>query len=371
MKVIRSDKNISNEYDLLDRVFNHTYNGIAVVSLDGNWLKMNEGVTEIFGYSKAELFNLDIDNIVFIEDIGVHEHKYNKLLSGEIDKYRVKQRYFHKNGTVIWVLIYVTLIYFKEDKPHMIWQFTDITQHQKNQDKLMAMLNVAKEQNERLSSFANIVTHNLRSHSSNLSAISDFLEEDITEVKESDYFELLKNAIDNLEETVSHLTQVAKIKEIDSGEMQALCLYNYVQKAMYSIIAMAQNANAIIYNEIDESIMVKAIPAYLDSIVLNFLTNAIKYKSEERTPVIELSASVKDDFVVFIIKDNGLGIDLEKYGDKIFQMYKTFHFNEDAIGIGLFITKNHIESLGGSVEVVSKVGCGTEFTIYLKHASPL
>ncbi len=137
---------------------------------------------------------------------------------------------------------------------------------------------------------------------------------------------------------------------------------------MYNIIALAQNANAIIYNEIDEDLNVRAIPAYLDSIVLNFLTNAIKYKSDERVPIIELSSEVQGDFVVFKVKDNGLGIDMEKFGDKIFQMYKTFHYNEDAIGIGLFITKNHIESLGGKVEVKSEVGIGTEFVIYLKKA---
>ena len=63
-----------------------------------------------------------------------------------------------------------------------------------------------------------------------------------------------------------------------------------------------------------------------------------------------------------------MGIDMEKYGDKLFQMYKTFHSNKDAIGIGLFITKNQIESLGGKVEVDSQVGVGSEFSIYLKCA---
>jgi PAS domain S-box-containing protein len=368
MKAVRPQENISSAYDVLDRVFNNTYNGIAVVSMDGNWLKINDSVCDIFGYSRSELFNMDIDNIVFIEDLGVHEKKYEKLIHGKIDKYRVKQRYFHKDGSIIWVLIYVSLVYFKEGRPHMIWQFTDITNRQKNQDKLKAMLSVAKEQNDRLTSFADIVTHNLRSHSGNLSAITDFLEEDFTDLAGNDYFQLLKTALGNLEETVAHLTQVAKIKEIDPSEMEALNLYSYVQKAMYNIIALAQNANAIIYNEIDEDIEVRAIPAYLDSIVLNFLTNAIKYKSEQRTPIIELTSQVQDDFVVFKVKDNGLGIDMDKFGEKIFQMYKTFHYNEDAIGIGLFITKNHIESLGGRVEVKSEVDVGTEFTIYFKNA---
>lgn len=368
MKASRTNQNFSNANDVLNRVFSHTYNGIAVVSMDGNWLKMNEAVSDIFGYTKTELFNMDINNIVFIEDLGVHETKFEKLINGTIDKYRVKQRYFHKNGNVIWVLIYVTLVYFKEGRPHMIWQFTDVTKRQKNQDKLKTMLSVAKEQNDRLTSFANIVTHNLRSHSGNLSTLTEFLEEDFTNITSNENYTLLRQAIDNLQETVSHLTEVAKIKEIEPSKLQTLNLYEFVEKAMYNIIAMAQNSNALIYNHINEAHNIKGVPAYLDSIILNFLTNAIKYKSEKRTLVIELTSHVEEKYIVLRIKDNGLGIDLEKFGDKLFQMYKTFHYNEDAIGIGLFITKNHIESLGGKVTVDSEVDVGTAFSIYLRKA---
>jgi len=368
MKVSNHLRNFSSAYDVLERTFNNTYNGIAIVNLEGNWLKVNESVCDVFGYTRWELFNMDIHNIVYAQDLGVHEKKYDKLIRGKIDKYRVKQRYFHKDGSIIWMLISVSLVYFKKGRPHMIWQFTDITNRKRNQDKLKLMLSVADEQNNRLRAFANIVTHNLRSHSGNLSVLTEFLEEDFSKLKQNENFILLKKAVENLQETVSHLTQVAKIKEVDDSKMKALNLYDYAEKATYNIIALAQNAEAIIYNEIDEEISVKGIPAYLDSIILNFLTNAIKYKSEKRKPIIELRSRIEEDFVVFIIKDNGLGIDLKKFGDTLFQMYKTFHCNKDAIGIGLFITKNHIESLGGKVEVKSEVGVGTEFSVYFKKA---
>jgi sensor histidine kinase regulating citrate/malate metabolism len=71
--------------------------------------------------------------------------------------------------------------------------------------------------------------------------------------------------------------------------------------------------------------------------------------------------------VVLEIQDNGLGIDLARHGDKLFGMYKTFHKNENARGIGLFITKNQIESMGGSVTVDSKTNKGTTFKIYFNN----
>jgi signal transduction histidine kinase len=63
------------------------------------------------------------------------------------------------------------------------------------------------------------------------------------------------------------------------------------------------------------------------------------------------------------ISDNGRGIDLNQYGDKMFGMYKTFHSNPDAKGIGLFITKNQVETMGGSISVTSTVNIGTTFKI--------
>lgn len=64
-------------------------------------------------------------------------------------------------------------------------------------------------------------------------------------------------------------------------------------------------------------------------------------------------------------QDNGLGIDLEKHGEKLFGMYKTFHQHPDSRGVGLFITRNQVESMGGKIEVSSTVNVGTTFSIHL------
>lgn len=369
MKSLFPKSSFPDTYDSLEKIFNNTYNGIAILTLDGDWIKVNDSICGLFGYTRNELFNMNIENIVFREDLGVHATKYERLMQGKINRYRVRQRYFHKDGSIIWVLISVSLINNPDGSPsQMIWQFSDVTSRKLNQDKLKLMLSVVREQNERLTAFADIITHNLRSHSGNLMTIKGFLEEEFSFLNKNESFELLTNAIENLEETVSHLTEVAKIKQVDSQELEILNLYDYVEKAIYTVTAYAKNTKTTIINNIDEELNIKGIPAYLDSIVLNFLTNAIKYRSEDREPQIELDSSVDNGNAILSISDNGMGIDMEKYGKKLFQLYKTFHSNKDAIGFGLFITKNHIESLGGKVEVASEVGVGTEFSIFLKRA---
>lgn len=100
----------------------------------------------------------------------------------------------------------------------------------------------------------------------------------------------------------------------------------------------------------------------MESILLNFISNAIKYSRPNIEPVITISFHKNNEL---IIEDNGLGIDLEIHGNNLFGMYKTFHPNKDSRGIGLFITKNQVEAMGGTIAVKSKVNVGTTFTIIL------
>jgi hypothetical protein len=108
-------------------------------------------------------------------------------------------------------------------------------------------------------------------------------------------------------------------------------------------------------------------PAYLESILLNFLSNAIKYASPDRRPQISLSIFNENGELGLLISDNGIGIDMKKNADKLFGMYKTFNNNADARGIGLFITKNQIDAMGGRVEVESVLGVGSIFKIFFKQ----
>jgi signal transduction histidine kinase len=105
--------------------------------------------------------------------------------------------------------------------------------------------------------------------------------------------------------------------------------------------------------------------AYLDSILLNLITNAIKYRKKEHAPVIHISAKAEGENIVLRVIDNGSGIDLKKHGHQLFGMFKTFHGNREARGIGLFLIKNQIEAMGGSITVQSAPGEGTSFSIEL------
>jgi signal transduction histidine kinase len=157
------------------------------------------------------------------------------------------------------------------------------------------------------------------------------------------------------------------MNSITENQLVPLPLLKYVEKSIGDVKVLALNAGCDIINEVPSAVMVKALPAYLESIILNILTNAIKYRSPKRKSNIHIYAKFNNNMIQLIVMDNGLGIDLKLHGSKIFGMYKTFHGNNDAKGIGLFITKNQIDAMGGSIEVESKLNQGTTFKINFQN----
>jgi len=140
-----------------------------------------------------------------------------------------------------------------------------------------------------------------------------------------------------------------------------------VVSAIQNVRAIAFEQNVHIENNVDKSLYVSGIEAYLESIIINFITNGIKYKSVKEGAYVKISSHTEKGYVVLKFEDNGLGMDLKLVKHKLFGMYKTFHTHKDSRGIGLFITKNQVEALGGKIEVESAVGIGTTFKVFLKH----
>jgi signal transduction histidine kinase len=145
-----------------------------------------------------------------------------------------------------------------------------------------------------------------------------------------------------------------------------LVLNNYINKVLDVLNDSLHKKDINVLNYISESVCVECLPAYLESIILNLVTNAIKYSDKSKAAKIIFTSSENSEFVILSIKDNGLGIDLERHKESIFGLYNTFHKNNDARGVGLYLTKNQIENMGGKIEVESEIAIGSTFKIYFK-----
>ena len=356
-----------NNESFLD-TFNNSAIGMALVGLDGQWIRVNKTLCESFGYTEKELSKTNFKDITHVEDIAPSIVLMQDTINGKRDSYQLEKRYLHKNGSLVYAIVTVTVVRDIYGKiSHLVTQVLDVTSRKTAEKKLESLVEVTKVQNDSLLNFAHIVSHNLRSHSSNMSMLTQFLSQENDKEERQNINQMLLDATTSLSETIQHLNDVVQVKTDSSENMRPVNLLSTLNHIENSIQGLLTKEDAKTKIMVSESHNVKVVPAYLESILLNLYTNSLKYRSPTRKPIISISSILKESTVLIEFKDNGLGIDLKRHGDKLFGMYKTFHKHKEANGIGLFITKNQIESMNGTITVDSTVDVGTTFLITLEQ----
>ena len=241
--------------------------------------------------------------------------------------------------------------------------FQDIDENKTNELNLQNSLDIIATQNSRLFNFAHIVSHNLRSHSSNLSLISQLLKEAKSSEDKLDLIMNVDHISGNLDEAIRELNDLVTRQTVLKKELKSVSFKTALDVVVASTSSLINRENAQIIADFDALNEINYIPEYLESILLNLITNAIRYKQTGRKPVIYIQTYRENGNSFLEVSDNGMGIDLAQAGDKMFGMYKTFHRHPEAKGIGLFITKNQVETMGGEISVTSTVNIGTTFKI--------
>jgi len=241
----------------------------------------------------------------------------------------------------------------------------DVSHLKALEQRLLESYEITSAQNKRLLNFSNIVSHNLKSYSLNLAAIIELYEAAESTFEKKKMIDFLKRISTSFSATIEHLNEIVISQNLADLEPEQVYLHQYILKTQDTLSVQIQESKAKIINSISKETYVLANPAYMESILLNFMTNAIRYRHPDRVPMIKFDSYIKANKIALVIKDNGLGIDLGKHGSELFGMYKTFHKHPDAKGIGLYITRYQIETMGGEIYVESEVGIGTTFTILL------
>lgn len=358
----RATKELAIKEEEFRRSFKHAAIGMLVIDLDGRLKKANPRICEILGYDEKEILGKSILDLAHPKDKDVIRQMLVEIQSGKKGVFKMEQRCIHKSGDYVWVNAGIAAV--QNDAgvfTHLVAQVQDIS------DKKQLTENLT-EHNNRLINFAHIVSHNLRSHTSNISMLLNLALQDNPSLIKNDYYRNIKAVSDNMNETIFQLNEIVEINSKVSSTLTSQNLLVNVEKALNTVQSLVNKTNAKVDVDIDSGINVLAVHAYLESIILNLITNAIKYRSPDRNLKIKVLGGLKGSFAYLRIVDNGLGIDLDRYGSKIFGMYKTFHSHPEARGIGLFISKNQIEAMGGSIAVESELNKGTTFTTYFRIA---
>lgn len=362
-EILQSKQKINDIIDSIDGVVwegNSKDPGVSFVSKKS---------VDILGYTPEEWISDEMfwRKIIHPEDREWVVEYSNKCA---LDKtpFDFEYRMIHKNGNIVWVRDIVSVYHEEKTSTRFRGILIDITRSKQFEIDLNNSLKLVTEQNKRLLNFSHIVSHNLRSHTSNIESLINLIEISEDEEERCEMLGLLKSVSETLSQTMDNLNDVVSIQTNIDQVVEKLNLNTYLNKTLEVLHNQIMKTEAHIVNSVSDNTIVLFNPAYLESVLLNFISNSIRYKHPERKPEIILQSYTENNYLVLEIKDNGIGIDLKRNGKKLFGLYKTFTNNIESRGIGLFITKNQVDAMKGKIEVESTLNEGTTFKIYFSNA---
>ena len=224
--------------------------------------------------------------------------------------------------------------------------------------------------NRQLEQYAFITAHNLRAPVARIMGLGQIIKLQQSDPEEIlDILEKLIGATQELDKVIKDLNRILDLRTVSVEFFTEVDLQSEMALIKENLRMEIEQTGASVLTEFDTIRSVFTIKPYIHSILFNLISNAIKYRNPERPPVIKVSTESSGDMICLSVADNGMGIDLEQHQDMLFQLYKRFHFHVEGRGLGLFLVKTQIESLGGSIKIESEVNKGTTFRVMLsRHA---
>lgn len=221
------------------------------------------------------------------------------------------------------------------------------------------------EHNNRLKQFSYIVSHNLRSPVARLLGLSSLLKAS-DELERNKILNLMATSTLELDQIIRDINLILEIDKLNTQALNRLDIKEYLNRVIDLIRPDLEVTGSELAIQVDGIPPVPFLGPYMESILYNLISNAIKYRDPERKLTITIQGFDEIGFVKLVITDNGLGIDLERFEQDLFKLYKRFHTHVEGKGLGLYLVKSQLQALGGRLEVKSKVGEGTTFYIFFK-----
>jgi light-regulated signal transduction histidine kinase (bacteriophytochrome) len=244
----------------------------------------------------------------------------------------------------------------------------DISIRKKAEEERKILIKELTKNNADLRQFSYIVSHNLRAPLTNLMSMLNLLDySTITTERSLKLLEGFKSTTFRLNDTLNDLINILLVKNNTNIQKDTISFESSLSKVVKSVSSLITDTNTQIYSDFTAAQLVRFNVPYLESIFLNLITNSIRYRSEEHSPIITIHTEQKKNKTILTYSDNGIGFNMALVKDKIFGLHQKFHHHPESRGIGLYLIHAQITSLEGTISVDSQVNKGTKFTISFKN----
>src|SRR5690554_901693 len=326
---------------------------------------VNEESLRNHEYSWDEIKGMTLQNLIPKYTSTKFGKLVDFLVGGEEDKIVFETEIKRKNGSRYPVEVHLQLM--KEGhKKSFVAIINDITERKKAEKTIKRNADLLAFQNTQLIDFCNIVSHNLRSPLANMNLLIDLIGESEESRVKHILIDKLRPIVNNINETFNELLESLQIQQDLKVKSEDLVIREYFRNIVKGFEGQIIQNNAVIETDFGAAPVVHYPPKYFSSLLHNLISNSLKYSNPDRAPKIFLKSYRVDGNIILSIRDNGLGIDLNKHKDDMFKIRKVFHHHPEAKGFGLYITKTQVEAMGGKIWVESEPGLGSTFYVEFK-----
>jgi PAS domain S-box-containing protein len=358
------------------QIFEEAPIGMAVLDLDERFVQANAALCEMLGYSPQELSTRTPRDVTHADDVPLSKGLGEAMLNGTAPK-MFEKRYVRKNGDVIWVTRTGCVIRDQTRAPrHFLIMVEDITERKNTAVALQKAKEEAESASNAKSEFLSRVSHELRTPLNAILGFGQLLERQNPTEAQQIRIKYILNAGRHLLDLIN---EVLDISRIEMGRMQLslepVCVADAFKEALDLLrpVAAHQSIELCAPEELDQTIHVVADRQRLKQVLLNLVTNAVKYNEPGGSVSLSCTSSGQDKMRL-AVSDTGVGIAAEKLS-RLFTPFDRLGAEQSQVqgtGLGLALCQRLVKEMRGTIGVDSIVGGGSIFWIELSRtASPL
>jgi len=347
--------------------------GVGWASLTGDILNLNETFCDMLGYTLKELKGMHYANITHPDDFEWETDLFQKIITREIDHYKVEKRYIRKDGQYIWVELNLTRVKNATGQEYCIGIIQDISQRKEIEDTIQRLNEGLEEQIQRrteqlkaayaeLESFTYSVSHDLRSPLRVINGFARILIQDMADrmrPEEKEYMEIIGEKAVRMDALIKDMLKLSTVDKTDlikdDVDMHAIVV-NVLEELNYALGGHNADINIMaLPRAICDNSMIKQV-------WVNLISNAIKYSGKKTDARIEIGSTRINDEIVYYVSDNGAGFDM-KHAHKLFNAFQRLHHSSDfeGTGVGLALVNRIITKHGGRIWADAKIDVGATF----------
>lgn len=367
--------------------------GVATLDLEGHWLKVNQSLCAIVGYTAEDLLGTTFQEITYAEDLELDLYFAQQLLAGEYGHFSREKRYVRKDGQLVWTNITVSLmrqLHEMETKftymgntysvpggmgqpQYFIAMIEDISERKQAESMLqqrsqeLESINTSlfqasallADRNQELDRFVHIVSHDLKAPLRGIANLAEWIEDDLSEQlpeENRSQLQLMRQRVDRMDSLINGLLEYARV-----GRTNVATEIVNVQELLTEILdSLTIPSTFTVETECQVSTLI-ARRILLSQVLMNLISNALKYHNRP-DGLLRVGAHDLGKHYEFWVQDDGPGIPSEHHA-RIFEIFQTVQpsSSNESTGIGLSIVRKIVEVEGGTVQLESEVGAGSTF----------